>query len=181
MNNFFFQPAGDVPGMKAIRYSSASFAVLHLVAILVAPAVPPAQVLVAGGLYLLALGLFWWAIRTNWARHLSAAFSPDAPEHVVTTGPYRFVRHPFYSSYLLTWAAGVFAAGSLWLLPTVFVMFFLYQKAARAEELKFSRSPLASLYRRYRETTGCFFPNAFKLIAAMRKDTDATGLAEYRT
>src|ERR1700677_3459109 len=57
MNNFFFQPAGDVPGMKAIRYSSASFAVLHLVAILVAPAVPPAQVLVAGGLYLLALGL----------------------------------------------------------------------------------------------------------------------------
>jgi protein-S-isoprenylcysteine O-methyltransferase Ste14 len=180
MSNFFVQPAGDVPGMKAIRYFSASFAVLHLVAILVAPAVPATQAILAGVLYLFALGLFWWAIRTNRTRHLSAAFSPDTPEHVVTTGPYRFVRHPFYSSYLLTWAAGVAAAGNLWLLPTFFVAFLLYQQAARTEEMKFSRSPLASLYRRYRETTGCFFPNAFKLIAAIRKDTDAAGLAEYR-
>ncbi len=50
-------------------------------------------------LYALSLGLFWWAILT--AKGLDFAFS-DNVGNIVTTGPFRFLRHPFYTSYMLT-------------------------------------------------------------------------------
>jgi protein-S-isoprenylcysteine O-methyltransferase Ste14 len=167
MRRFFSQPAGDTAGMAAIRICGLVFAVLHAGALVLTPHIAAGQILAAISLYLLALGLFWWAIRTN-SCPLSAAFSPDAPQHLVDQGPYRFIRHPFYCSYLLTWTAGVVATRSLWLLPTLAVMLVIYIRAARMEEDKFMRSPLAGPYRRYRSRTGLFLPNPFKLLVARR-------------
>jgi len=53
------------------------------------------------------------------------------------------------------------------------------------EEQKFSRSPLASAYERYRSHTGLFFPNPVKLllVSAPRvkeREINAAGLAQYR-
>jgi protein-S-isoprenylcysteine O-methyltransferase Ste14 len=104
------------------------------------------------------LMLFWWAIKTNRENRLSAAFSSDLPSQLVDRGPYRFIRHPFYTSYLLTWVAGIPASGQAWLLVTVAVMFTIYFKAARMEEEKFRRSDLSENYRRYASRTGMFFP-----------------------
>ncbi len=83
-------------------------------------------------------------------------------------GPYRFVRHPFYCSYLLAWAAGFVATAQTWLLPTVAVMLVIYVRAAKLEEEKFTRSPLAGTYERYRSRTGLFLPNPVKLLAPRR-------------
>jgi len=119
-------------------------------------------------LYLWSLGLYWWAIRTNSAARLSAAFSSDLPAHLVKDGPYRFIRHPFYCAYALAWSAGAVATARWWLLPTVAVMLFIYWKAAMIEEQKFSRSSLAADYQRYRERTAWLVPNPRKLLLARR-------------
>src|SRR5205807_8586540 len=102
---------------------------------------------------LCALALSSWAIRTGSPRALSAAFSPDTPQHLFDGGPYRFIRHPFYCSYLLTWTAGIVATAWLWLLPSLAVMLVIYLRAAVVEEEKFARSPLAGAYERYRSHT----------------------------
>jgi protein-S-isoprenylcysteine O-methyltransferase Ste14 len=79
--------------------------------------------------------------------------------HFVSHGPYAWVRHPFYTSYLLTWLAGVAATGHLWLLSTVLVMVTIYWRAALLEEKKFFQTALSSLYVAYKSRTGLFAPS----------------------
>jgi protein-S-isoprenylcysteine O-methyltransferase Ste14 len=168
MRNFFVQPAGNTRGMKIISVTSMVFAALHFVAILFRNNITAERGCVSALLYLWSLGLFWWAIHTNAAVRLSAAFSPDVPIHLVKDGPYQFIRHPFYCSYVLAWSAGMIATARWWLLPTVAVMIVIYWRAATAEEKKFSRSSLADEYGRYRARTAWLVPNPMKLLLARR-------------
>lgn len=105
-----------------------------------------------------AFALFIWALAENRRRPLSLAWSTDPPDHLVTTGPYRWVRHPFYASYLCAWMGGAAAAGGAiaWGVPAF--MWLLFYLTARQEESKFARSRLAAAHRRYRATTGMFVP-----------------------
>ena len=106
-----------------------------------------------------AAWLFFLAVRANRARRLSVAFTTDVPEHLVSSGPYRYIRHPFYTSYCLTWLASAVVAHSVLLLASFVCMTRLSRWAARFEERKFSESGLASVYRRYRANTGMFIPS----------------------
>jgi protein-S-isoprenylcysteine O-methyltransferase Ste14 len=160
MRKVFSKPSGDNQGMKVIRASSAISAAFNVGAIVLTPAIPAARALSAVLVYLFALALFFWAVRVNRQSSLSAAFSPDSPRHLVTRGPYRWVRHPFYCAYLMTWTAGFVATGRWWLLPSIALMFIVYLKAAQVEEQKFARSPLAAEYRKYKDSTGQFLPIA---------------------
>jgi protein-S-isoprenylcysteine O-methyltransferase Ste14 len=169
MRRFFSQPAGLTAGMKAIRGFGIVFGILHLAAIAATPGVTAARGFGGGLLYLCAIGLFWWAIKTSLRRPLSAAFSPDLPAHLVAQGPYRWIRHPLYCSYLLCWLAGWVTTGRLWLWPTIAAMLVLYVLAASEEEKKFTRSPLAEAYRQYRARTGLFFPNPLKLYSTVKR------------
>jgi len=112
-------------------------------------------------LFAAAFAMFLWALATNRRRPLSLAWSVDAPEHLVTRGPYRWVRHPFYLSYILAWtgAALVTAAPASAVVPAVVCLLFL--GTARQEEEKFARSPLAAEYGAYRRLTGMFLPRIF--------------------
>jgi protein-S-isoprenylcysteine O-methyltransferase Ste14 len=118
---------------------------------------------VAAAMYVAAIGLFWWAVRVNRTRPLAACFSTAGTPYLNTCGPYRLVRHPFYSSYLLAWLSGVIATEDWILLPTVMVMFTIYVNAALREEEEYERGPLAAEYRLYRSRTGQFFPKFWKL------------------
>jgi protein-S-isoprenylcysteine O-methyltransferase Ste14 len=169
MGRFFLRPAGLTTGMKVVRSFGIVFGLLHLAAIVDTPLVPDLRGASGAGLYLCALGLFWWAIIASWRKPLSAAFSPDLPAHLVAHGPYKMIRHPLYCSYLLCWLAGWVTTGRLWLAPTVAVMFVIYVLAAAEEEKKFARSPFAQAYRRYRACTGLFLPNPLKLYLGSRK------------
>lgn len=107
---------------------------------------------------LTSLGIFIWAVLETRKDRLTVAFSEDRPGHLITRGPYRFVRHPFYLSYMLFWLAGAMATSSLlpWL---VFVLMAgIYVFAARTEERKFCVSELQDEYREYVAATGMFFP-----------------------
>lgn len=105
-----------------------------------------------------ALVLFEWARRTVRGQFFSWIFSSDTPGFLLTTGPYAYVRNPFYTSYLLT--MGSIAV----MLPSVFralvfgglVVYFIW--AARFEERKFAGSELAETYALYKARTGRFLP-----------------------
>ena len=168
MRRFFVQPSGNTPGMKLITWCGVFFAALHFFAILFTYNIQAERGFVGTLLYLWSLGLFWWSIKTNSSARLSAAFSPDLPVHLVDDGPYRFIRHPFYCSYVLAWLAGTIAASRWWLLPTVAVMIIVYWKAASIEEEKFSRSSLAAEYQQYRARTSWLVPNPMKILTARR-------------
>ena len=168
MRKFFVQPVVSTRGMKVITGCGLLFAALHFVAVFVTNNITAERGFVGTLLYLWSLGLFWWAIKTNSAARLSAAFSPDVPVHLVEDGPYRFIRHPFYCSYVLAWLSGTIATARWWLLPTVAVMIIIYWKAASIEEEKFSRSSLAAQYQEYRARTAWLVPNPMKLLLARR-------------
>jgi protein-S-isoprenylcysteine O-methyltransferase Ste14 len=168
MRRFFTKPAGMTPGMALIQFCGIVFGLLHLASLLLPGATTVEGVSAAVLLYAGSLMLFWWAFQTNRRTPLSAAFSPDVPMQLVQNGPYQFIRHPFYASYLMTWLAGPIASGRPSLLATTILMGSIYYVAARSEEKKFENSPLAQEYRRYKLRTGLFAPNVLKITNAAR-------------
>ncbi|HTW65194.1 MAG TPA: isoprenylcysteine carboxylmethyltransferase family protein [Bryobacteraceae bacterium] len=171
MRRFFTRPGGLTASMRLIAGCATVFGILHLYAILSGSNRTAERSVAGSALYILSVGLFWWAIKTSLGKPLSAAFSPDTPAHLVRSGPYRFVRHPLYTSYILTWLAGWVVTVQWWLIPTVLIMTVIYFVASSAEEQKFLRSPLADAYQQYRFRTGRFLPNLFKLLAAVPAPT----------
>ena len=102
--------------------------------------------------------LFWAAISASRKARLRAAFDEVHPHGIVTGGPYRYLRHPFYASYLIFWSGWAIAAWSAWTLLPVATFAIIYAVAARAEEKKFSATPLAREYEAYKSRTGFFWP-----------------------
>ena len=109
-------------------------------------------------LFLASLCLFWWAVPFASDGGMHVAFGFVIPGTLVTSGPYHFVRHPFYLSYLLFWTAGVFAAFSSVLLLSVVVTGGFYLKAINREEAEMLAGPCATNYREYCRLTGALLP-----------------------
>jgi protein-S-isoprenylcysteine O-methyltransferase Ste14 len=119
----------------------------------------PAWAAVAGLVVELAsLLLFWAAIKASAAARLRFAFDDDKPRTLVTIGPYKVVRHPFYTSYLLFWIGWALATWSLWSVLPVVALAAMYVVAARFEEGLFAETALAGDYEAYKRRAGLFWP-----------------------
>src|SRR5215217_446624 len=81
-----------------------------------------------------SLVLFWAAIRASRTARLRFAFDEQPPHSLVTVGPYQYVRHPFYTSYLLFWIGWALTTWSLWSILPLIIIATLYVMAARLEE-----------------------------------------------
>lgn len=114
--------------------------------------------------FAMAQVLFWWALSAHGKAHPAFAFIQVDPSTLTTGGPYRFVRHPIYTAYLLAWGAGVAVTGQLWLLPTLLLMVPFYYLAASREETSFRASALGSQYEEYQRRTGMFLPNVASFL-----------------
>ncbi len=153
----FVVTGGVAPGMRLITcLTLSSFAWFVWARVAQAAADRAAHPLAdASGLAVLSLdmALFWWAVRTTRARRLTLAFSADQPCFLHESGPYAWVRHPFYVSYVLFWVATALLCHrwAHWLVPAA--MAAVYVRAARMEEAKFAASHLAADYERYRSRT----------------------------
>jgi protein-S-isoprenylcysteine O-methyltransferase Ste14 len=82
------------------------------------PPISPWVQLVAFAVALAGFAFATWAMVAN--RFFSAVvrIQTDREQTVITSGPYRFVRHPGYAGGMLAWLAAPLALGSLWaLLP----------------------------------------------------------------
>lgn len=105
-----------------------------------------------------SLLLFWWAARSFGENKPSIAFSPGAPLDLVIDGPYRFIRHPFYSSYMMFWLAFAVHSWSILALIPALIMGRIYYRAARNEEKEIMSSHLRDVYMDYSRSAGMFFP-----------------------
>ncbi len=109
-------------------------------------------------LFVAALALWLWTVRASRRARLSIAFSRDMPTRLLDAGPYRFVRHPFYTGYALNWLAGCVATWRWWVIAPSVIAATMLVIAAWSEERKFARSVLAADYAAYRARTGMFLP-----------------------
>ena len=107
---------------------------------------------------LASVALFWAAIIASRRARLLFAFDPGLPHGLLDSGPYRYVRHPFYTSYLMFWIGWAVASWSAWTLPLLALLIAFYVAAATGEERKFAATQLGPEYQRYRRRAGLFWP-----------------------
>ncbi len=82
----------------------------------------------------------------------------DAPVELVTWGPYRHIRHPFYSSFLLAFFAGVLAFPHTLMVACFAYSFVALSITAAREERRLEASEFGEKYRQYMAASGRFFP-----------------------
>jgi protein-S-isoprenylcysteine O-methyltransferase Ste14 len=114
-------------------------------------------------LTLASVGLIFLTIGTHRVALALWHQREDAPQSIVTDGPYRYVRHPFYTAFLLAQLAALLVAPH-WL--TVFGLLhaaIALSMTARREEQRLLGSAFGSGYRDYMQTTGRFFPGIGRL------------------
>jgi protein-S-isoprenylcysteine O-methyltransferase Ste14 len=80
------------------------------------------------------------------------------PEKLLTDGPYRWVRHPFYLGYIIGASAPVVAIDHPVMVVVAGAMIAITLTAAFREERVWLSSPRAQAYREYSSRTGMFVP-----------------------
>jgi protein-S-isoprenylcysteine O-methyltransferase Ste14 len=102
--------------------------------------------------------LFGWAVAASWNAKLKLIFDLDRPRFVLQSGPYAYIRHPFYAAYILYWA-GCALATLHWLnIAFLLCATVALAYAALAEESGFAATKRAEAYAAYRRKTGLFWP-----------------------
>jgi protein-S-isoprenylcysteine O-methyltransferase Ste14 len=130
--------------------------------------VSPLNAVAGAALMLCALALYEWARHTIVGRRFHIAWRGAVPDAVCEAGPYRYVRHPVYASYLLAFAALIAALPSAWSVAIFAVNAALFTHAALDDERSLARSELAEDYARYKRVTGMFLPRVLRKPAARR-------------
>ncbi|WP_374687561.1 isoprenylcysteine carboxylmethyltransferase family protein [Promineifilum sp.] len=93
----------------------------------------PAPLQLAGlALLVASLAIASWVLATN--AYASRVVRLQEGHRVVTTGPYRFVRHPMYSGTLLAWVAAALSLGSWWLFVPAALGIALFVWRTRLED-----------------------------------------------
>jgi protein-S-isoprenylcysteine O-methyltransferase Ste14 len=111
------------------------------------------------GLILIAQALFIWAILHSRGAKLTLAMDEQMQSgRIIRTGPWRYMRHPFYASYLIFWLACALAAQHVISLIVFVTLSGIYTYSARREERALSSGPLRKDYIEYRDSVGFFYP-----------------------
>jgi diguanylate cyclase (GGDEF)-like protein len=157
-----FATRGPMPnGMRLLSLASL-IAYVNFGCLLISDRPKPAAWISAGLAMLTgSLLLFWWTVRTTRRHRFAVAFVEADPHMLCRDGPYAFVRHPFYLSYIVFWfATAVIVGGWQWVVAVV--LFACYAGIARTEERRFRTSALAAGYLAYQRRTGMLLPAPFK-------------------
>jgi protein-S-isoprenylcysteine O-methyltransferase Ste14 len=138
--------------------SGAAVALMNATAVRVVPG----NAIAAGVLMLVAVALYEWARGTIRGRRFHIIYSDRVPEALCTDGPYRYVRHPLYASYITAFVA-VFVLRPTVLAAVVLVLnlvFFTY--GAVRDERALQSGPFAADYAAYKARVGRFFPRLLR-------------------
>jgi protein-S-isoprenylcysteine O-methyltransferase Ste14 len=105
--------------------------------------------------FLSGLAFAIWARRylgRNWGMPMTEKVDPD----LVTTGPYRKVRHPIYSGIILAMTGTAIAASWYWLLAVIlFGAYFVY---SALNEERYMASVFPDTYPAYKRSTKMLVP-----------------------
>ena len=106
-------------------------------------------------IFVLGLALAVWAriyIGRNWGMPMSEKADPE----LVTTGPYRTIRHPIYSGIILAMVGTAVAVSLYWLIAVALIgAYFLY--SAVMEE-RYMAEVFPDSYPRYKQSTKMLIP-----------------------
>lgn len=119
---------------------------------------PPSLHVIAIGLFVASIALFALTVRAFGVARPSIAATRSVPGSLILTGPYQFIRHPFYLAYMLFWVGCAFASPSVLGALAVLVMLVLYVRTALVEESVLLQSPLGTQYAKYMAVTGMLIP-----------------------
>jgi protein-S-isoprenylcysteine O-methyltransferase Ste14 len=142
-------------------------AMLGLIAYLIDPAwmawssvpLPTSVRWVGVALGVLAGLLLTWTFR-NLGKNITDTVVTRKEHFLVKTGPYRWVRHPFYVSFALAMIANSLVTANWFMFTTGAVAFLLLVVRTKKEEENLTER-FGDEYRRYMETTGRFWPRFF--------------------
>lgn len=108
-------------GLDAVRYRWSS--------------VPFAFVYVGAILFALSVVVIAWALAVNPYAESTVRIQTDRGQTVVTSGPYRFVRHPMYAGFVPMYLALPLVWGSVWaLVLAVAIILLLIWRTAREDQ-----------------------------------------------
>lgn len=113
----------------------------------------------ASAAYISATLLFFWSIST--ANKLEFAFS-DSVGTLITNGPFKYVRHPFYTSYIVVWATNTILFNSIALWISFVALLAFYYLSALKEESLILKSTFAEEYILMRQNVGMFLPRVIQ-------------------
>jgi protein-S-isoprenylcysteine O-methyltransferase Ste14 len=103
--------------------------------------------------------LFVWAMRHSRKEELTLALDPEMQsESIIKTGPWRYMRHPFYASYVIFWMACALATQNIISVIVFVTLSGIYTYSALREERVLSTGPLRKEYIAYRDSVGFFYP-----------------------
>lgn len=155
---------GNKPGQTRFgRYAGFRLVVIVLVAVAFRIGAVPRHAAIGGPwakgvglcLYALGLALAIWArvhIGRNWGMPMSQKSEPE----LITTGPYRTIRHPIYSGLILALVGSAVATSLLWLAVAVpLAGYFVY--SARAEE-RYMTERFPDAYPAYQQSSKMLIP-----------------------
>jgi protein-S-isoprenylcysteine O-methyltransferase Ste14 len=113
-----------VAGLDAVRYRWS--------------ALPFAWTYVGAGIFVLATLVITWALATNPHAESTVRIQTDRGHTVITSGPYRFVRHPMYVGTILMYVAAPLVLGSLWafVVGAVIVGLFVWRTSLEDRTLR---------------------------------------------
>lgn len=109
-------------------------------------------------LAILSTLLVVWTWRTHRIRLSLWHMENDAPESLVTSGPYAWMRHPFYTSFLFGTLAAACHAPHLGLAATFVYAFVILDRTAAREERRLAKSQFGAQYTAYMRSTPRFMP-----------------------
>jgi protein-S-isoprenylcysteine O-methyltransferase Ste14 len=105
--------------------------------------------------FVLGLALAIWAriyLGRNWGMPMTEKVDPD----LVTTGPYRRVRHPIYSGIILAMIGTTIAVSLYWLVAVVVLGVYFVYSAVMEERFMVTRFP--DSYPQYKRSTKMLIP-----------------------
>jgi protein-S-isoprenylcysteine O-methyltransferase Ste14 len=152
LQNFFLQSSAPARYVVFFQEMTVAIGLLHCFSLLTRAPVSDAWAAAGILCYVASVSLFLWTIESTRGVALPRAFVDELPRDLITSGPFKWLRHPCYVAYALAWVAGPVANHSLTLAVTAILQVVLYVIAARREERRLG-AVFGERYAAYRRRT----------------------------
>ena len=164
----FFIDSRNNPRIRALQDVGVAFAVVHFFGLILLGSAGPPWAVAGIVMYVLAALLFLSALESARRVQLPRTLVDDPmPTALITTGPFAFVRHPFYLAYSLAWMAAPVATHGPMITLFGVAAVATYIVAARREERQLE-AHFGDAYRAYRSKAGLLLPSISALVRSFR-------------
>lgn len=106
----------------------------------------------------LSLSVFTYLVLKIGKNKFLVAGSNEEPLNFYELGPYKYIRHPFYFSYIANYIGIYLATQSIFYLALILIIFYLYTLMATDEENLFLISRFKNEYAIYKSKTNQIIP-----------------------